>query len=68
MPNESPRFTEAWITTSDGQAMCALTNEGLGWLMYLRGEGDAGFSSRNPDYYAGPTPDAEIEYERFVGA
>ncbi len=45
--------------------MCALTNGGLGWLMYLREEGDAGFSSRNPDY-AGP-PDAEIEYELSNG-
>ena len=35
-------------------------NAGAAWLMYLRFEGDAGFSTRNPDY-VGP-PKAVIEY------
>lgn len=54
------RFNEVWVESPDGQSMCALINGDRGWLMYLREEGDAGFSSRNPDY-AGPI-DAEIEY------
>lgn len=54
------RFAEVWAVTPDGQAMCALINGDLGWLMYLRENGDAGFSSRNPEY-TGPA-DAEIEY------
>jgi hypothetical protein len=45
--------------------MCALINGDRGWLMYLREEGDSGFSSRNPKY-DGPS-DAEIEYELSHG-
>jgi len=30
--------------------MCALVNGDRAWLMYLRYDGDAGFSSRNPAY------------------
>jgi hypothetical protein len=56
---ESP-FDEVWVQSPDGQALCALINGDRGWLMYLREEGDSGFSSRNPDY-DGP-PDAQIEY------
>jgi hypothetical protein len=65
MDSQSPQFDERWVTSADGQAMCALINGGIGWLMYLREEGDAGFSSRNPDY-VGP-PDAEIEYRLSNG-
>src|SRR4051812_13636358 len=61
----SGRFNEHWVHAPDGQALCALINGDRGWLMYLRREGDAGFSSRNPDY-AGP-PDAEIEYRLSNG-
>lgn len=43
-------FNEVCIESPDGQLMCALINGGQGWLMYLREAGDAGFSSRNPDY------------------
>jgi Immunity protein Imm1 len=60
-----PPFDEIWVNLPDGQALCALINGDKGWLMYLRKEGDAGFSSRNPDY-DGP-PDAEIEYELSNG-
>lgn len=34
-------------------SMCALVNGNRGWLMYLRYEGDAGFSSRDPAYLGG---------------
>jgi hypothetical protein len=54
------RFDEVWVESPDGQAMCALINDDLGWLMYLRENGDAGFSSRNSKY-TGPA-DLEIEY------
>jgi hypothetical protein len=58
-------FEEVWAESPDGQALCALINGDRGWLMYLREEGDAGFSSRNPTY-DGP-PDAQIEYELSNG-
>jgi len=51
---------EIWIRKEDSQAMCALINGDLGWLMYLPRDGGAGFSSRNLDYQ-GPD-DAVIEY------
>ena len=53
-------FDEIWVNTDDGQALCALINGGVGWLMYLRTAGDAGFSSRNPDYTG--APDQMIPY------
>ena len=56
---ESP-FREVWLESPDGQSLCALINGDVGWLMYLREEGDAGFSSRNPDY-DGPE-DVMVEY------
>ena len=56
----SSRYSEVWEHTPDGKALCALINGDMGWLLYLRGQGDAGFSSRNPSY-SGP-PDAAIEY------
>jgi len=36
---------EIWIRKEDSQAMCALINGDLGWLMYLPRDGGAGFSS-----------------------
>lgn len=54
------QFREVWVESPDGKTMCALISGECGWLMYLREEGDAGFSSRNPDYH-GPA-DAMIEY------
>lgn len=56
---ESP-FAEIWVESPNGQSLCGLINGDWGWLMYLREEGDPGFSSRNPNY-AGPA-DATIEY------
>jgi hypothetical protein len=61
----SSPFDEVWVHSPDGQALCAMINGDRGWLMYLREEGDSGFSSRNPEY-AG-SPDAEIEYELSNG-
>ena len=57
-----PPFEDIYIRSPDpeGPILCALINGDLGWLMYLRQEGDSGFSSRNPDY-DGPA-DAQIEY------
>lgn len=54
------RHQEIWVDGPNGQFLCALINGDVGWLMYLRHEGDAGFSSRNPDYVG--DADAEIEY------
>jgi hypothetical protein len=56
----SGRYHEVWARAPDGQSLCALINGDLGWLMYLRQPGDAGFSSRNPNY-SGPE-NATIEY------
>jgi len=55
-----PRHKEIWAKSPDGQSLCALINGNVGWLMYLRTIGDAGFSSRNPNY-SGPES-ATIEY------
>jgi len=63
--SESGPYDEIWVQSPDGQAMCALINGDCGWLMYLRANGDPGFSSRNPNY-DGP-PDAEIDYELSNG-
>jgi len=55
------QFSEVWMQhTGNWPAICALINGEAAWLMFLRSEGDAGFSTRNPDY-AGP-PKAVIEY------
>ena len=54
------QYSEIWVETADGRSLCGLISGGLGWLMYLRGSGDAGFSSRNPAY-SGPA-DAMLGY------
>src|SRR5678815_3132714 len=46
-------FAEVWVDHGPYPALCALMNGNLGWLMWARYEGDAGFSSRNPAY-SGP--------------
>ena len=50
MPFASEQFREIWLEVEQGPALCALLNGDLGWLMYLREDGDAGFSSRNPTF------------------
>jgi hypothetical protein len=55
------QFSEIWMHASTNwPAICALINGDSAWLMFMRHEGDAGFSTRNPNY-AGP-PQAVIEY------
>jgi hypothetical protein len=55
------KFSEIWLQHTEGwPAISALINGDAAWLMFLRFEGDAGFSTRNPNY-AGP-PKAKIEY------
>ncbi len=55
------QFSEVWIHHTAGwPAVCALINGEAAWLMYMRYEGDAGFSTRNPQY-TGPHK-AMIEY------
>ena len=44
------KFKEIWVQSDDEQMMSAMINGEFGWLMYLREEGDPGFSSRNPNY------------------
>lgn len=56
--NEDDQFKEIWIDGSDEQSICALINGNIGWLMYLRFDGDAGYSSRNPL----ETSDENIEF------
>jgi len=55
------QFAEIWMQdVGDCPSICALINGEAAWLMYLRFEGDGGFSTRNPNY-TGP-PKAVIEY------
>ena len=65
MSDATSRFREVWVEAPDGQSLCALINGDVGWLMYLREPGDAGFSSRNLAY-AGPAG-ATIEYRLSNG-
>ncbi|MEO3946880.1 hypothetical protein [Gorillibacterium sp. CAU 1737] len=59
--SDKDQYQEIWVTNEpDEQTVVALLNGEYGWLMYLREEGDAGFSSRNPDY-AGPE-EATMEF------
>ena len=37
---------EVWLSASRGQAICMLRNESNAWLMYLRYDGDSGFTSQ----------------------
>jgi hypothetical protein len=55
-----PQYAEVWVDHGAFPSLCALINGDRGWLMLLRYDGDAGFSSRNPNY-DGP-PNATIEY------
>jgi len=62
----SAEFAEIWLNAGDGwPAICALVHSDAAWLMFLRYEGDAGFSTRNPNY-AGPQ-EATIEYRLSNG-
>ncbi len=50
LPFASQQFREIWVNIDDGRSLSALLNANVGWLMYLRYPGDAGFSSRNPKW------------------
>ena len=45
--DESPIF-ELWAKAPSGASLCMLRNRDSAWLMYLRQEGDSGFTSRAP--------------------
>jgi len=53
-------YVEIWVDHGDYPSLCALIHGDSGWLMYLRYNGDAGFSTRNLGY-TGPK-DAVIDY------
>jgi len=65
MQEDLSRCREIWFESPNGRMLSGLINGEIGWLMYLRAEGDAGFSSRNPDY-AGP-PDEKVRYRLSNG-
>ena len=55
------QFSEVWLQHNDGwPAIAALINGDSAWLMFIRHEGDARFSTRNPQYSG--LPKAMIEY------
>jgi len=55
------QFAEIWMQhAANWPSISALINGEAAWLMYMRHDGDAGFSTRNPNY-SGP-PKAVIEY------
>jgi hypothetical protein len=59
-------FAEVWLDKANGGAQCLLKNQDRAWLMFLRHkDGDAGFSSHNPDY-TGPQ-DAMVEFQLSNG-
>ncbi len=53
-------YAEVWVEHGAFPCVCALIHGDRAWLMYLRYDGDAGFSSRNPAYDG--SPDATIDY------
>lgn len=62
------QYKEIWIDSDEqgiGATICALINGDKGWLMYLRYHGDAGFSSRNPNYSG--DENATLEFELSNG-
>lgn len=46
--SSTQQFKEIWLQADNDTRLCALINGEVGWLMFLRNECDAGFSSRNP--------------------
>jgi hypothetical protein len=43
-------FAEIWVDQDHFPSLCALVHGQSAWMMYLRHDGDAGFSSRNVAY------------------
>src|SRR5512138_3770171 len=46
-------FAEIWVELDGFPSLCALVHGQSAWMMYLRHDGDEGFSSRNAAY-SGP--------------
>jgi len=66
LSNVSSPFVEVWLNSPDRwPTLCALIHARSAWLMYLRCEGDSGFSTRNPEYRG--SPEAVIEYRLANG-
>jgi hypothetical protein len=61
----SEQYREVWLSIESGPSLCVLINGNCGWLMYLRDDGDAGFSSRNPSF--AENTDRLIEYRLSNG-
>jgi hypothetical protein len=61
--NEASRFlfVDRSVNHSTYPALCVLIADDDGWLMCLRYDGDAGFSSRNPDYRGDAEESLEFE-------
>jgi hypothetical protein len=57
------RHAENWVDHDAFPSLCVLVNGAQSWLMCLRYDGDAGFSSRNPSY--GGDANAMVEYCLF---
>jgi Immunity protein Imm1 len=43
-------YAEVWVDHEPFPSLCVLVNGQSAWLMCMRHDGDAGFSSRNPAY------------------
>lgn len=54
MNYDKNQYKELWVEAKDEQVMYALINGSVGWLMYLRENGDSGFHSINPNYHGEP--------------
>jgi hypothetical protein len=70
IPFAAERFREICLVVDQkGPTLFALLNQSIGWLMYLRHYGDAGFSSRNPAFDASAAaPSGPTFVSRFRGA
>jgi hypothetical protein len=60
LESRKSQYAEISIDHGAYPALCALVNGDRAWLMYLRYDGDAGFSSRNPGYEG--SEDAVVDY------
>ena len=53
-------YLEIWLFQDNNGSMSLLSNKDRAWLMYLRFEGDVGFSSRNVSYIG--LQNAELDF------
>lgn len=60
------QYKEIWVyseeTEDDERAMCGLINGDWGWLNYYREEGNAGLSSRNPNYISADNDNKTMDF------